>query len=134
MQAPAPVALAPPAPATFQNARAWALHALCTAVPGEKVRATHALQDAAQHSRAATTPLKRLSPPSTTRLPGRTDRPERIPAMEVPHHSPFTPEGLAGLVHADCHIEFNAIKRELTQTGLISYLRLEQIQLIRIEA
>ena len=113
MQAPDTVALAPPAPATFQNARAWALHALCTAVPAEKVRATHALFDAAQQSRAATTPSERLSPPSTTRLPGRPDRPELIPAMEVPHRSPFTPEGLAALVHAVCHIEFNAINLAL---------------------
>jgi hypothetical protein len=29
--------------------------------------------------------------------------------MEVPHRSPFTPEGLAALLHAVCHIEFNAI-------------------------
>jgi len=33
--------------------------------------------------------------------------------MTVPHRSPFTPEGLAALVHAICHIEFNAINLAL---------------------
>jgi len=33
--------------------------------------------------------------------------------MQVPHRSPFTPEGLAALVHAVCHIEFNAINLAL---------------------
>jgi uncharacterized ferritin-like protein (DUF455 family) len=33
--------------------------------------------------------------------------------MQVPHRSPFTPEGLAALVHAICHIEFNAINLAL---------------------
>ena len=33
--------------------------------------------------------------------------------MEVPHRSPFTPEGLAALLHAVCHIEFNAINLAL---------------------
>jgi uncharacterized ferritin-like protein (DUF455 family) len=33
--------------------------------------------------------------------------------MQVPHRSPFVPEGLAALVHAVCHIEFNAINLAL---------------------
>lgn len=44
-----------------------------------------------------------------TLLPGRPQRPELIPPADVPQRSPFTPEGLAALVHAITHIEFNAI-------------------------
>ncbi len=33
--------------------------------------------------------------------------------MDVPHRSPFTPGGLAALLHAVCHIEFNAINLAL---------------------
>lgn len=33
--------------------------------------------------------------------------------MQVPHRSPFTPEGLAALLHAIAHIEFNAINLAL---------------------
>jgi uncharacterized ferritin-like protein (DUF455 family) len=33
--------------------------------------------------------------------------------VDVPHRSPFTAEGLAALLHAVCHIEFNAINLAL---------------------
>jgi uncharacterized ferritin-like protein (DUF455 family) len=33
--------------------------------------------------------------------------------MQVPHRSPFTPDGLAALLHAVAHIEFNAINLAL---------------------
>jgi uncharacterized ferritin-like protein (DUF455 family) len=42
-------------------------------------------------------------------LPGRPQRPELVSATAVPSRSPFTPEGRAALLHAICHIEFNAI-------------------------
>ena len=116
MQAPDPVPLAPAAPATpptTGNARVWALQALCTASPEDKQRATHALYAAVQRNGAAIEPQERLSAPENSRLPGRPDRPELIPPMQVPHRSPFTPEGLAALVHAICHIEFNAINLAL---------------------
>lgn len=41
--------------------------------------------------------------------PGRPARPHLIDAVQVPTRSPFTDEGRATLVHAICHIEFNAI-------------------------
>ncbi len=42
-------------------------------------------------------------------LPGRPSLPQLIDPSLVPHRSPYTPQGLAALVHAICHIEFNAI-------------------------
>ena len=38
-----------------------------------------------------------------------SQRPARVQPSGVPHRSPFTPEGYAALIHAICHIEFNAI-------------------------
>jgi uncharacterized ferritin-like protein (DUF455 family) len=46
-------------------------------------------------------------------LPGRPLRPELISPTVVPQRSPFTPQGLAALLHAICHIEFNAINLAL---------------------
>lgn len=44
---------------------------------------------------------------------GRPDKPTLVPATAVPPRSPFTPEGRAALLHAICHIEFNAINLAL---------------------
>jgi uncharacterized ferritin-like protein (DUF455 family) len=46
-------------------------------------------------------------------LPGRPALPRLIPPGDVPTRSPFTCEGRAALVHAICHIEFNAINLAL---------------------
>jgi uncharacterized ferritin-like protein (DUF455 family) len=46
-------------------------------------------------------------------LPGRPLLPELISPTLVPQRSPFTPQGLAALLHAICHIEFNAINLAL---------------------
>ena len=45
--------------------------------------------------------------------PGRPDRPVLVPADQVPRRSPFTLAGRAALLHAICHIEFNAINLAL---------------------
>jgi uncharacterized ferritin-like protein (DUF455 family) len=42
-------------------------------------------------------------------IPGRPARPELVPHTEVKQRSVATPEGLAALMHALAHIEFNAI-------------------------
>lgn len=99
--------------------REAALAALCLADPAAKVTATHALWQALvalpddDARLRALAPQAALVPPPGARLPGRPDRPLLVPPMEVPHRSPFTPEGLAALVHAVCHIEFNAINLAL---------------------
>ena len=46
-------------------------------------------------------------------VPGRPARPALIDPALVPQRSPFTAEGLAALMHAVCHIEFNAINLAL---------------------
>jgi uncharacterized ferritin-like protein (DUF455 family) len=95
------------------SARAWALQALCTARPEEKVRATHALFEATQSGATTIDPSAALTAPQGSDLPGRPAQPALIAPMQVPHRSPFTPEGLAALLHAICHIEFNAINLAL---------------------
>ena len=42
-------------------------------------------------------------------IPGRPARPELVPHTEVRQRSVKSPEGLAALMHALAHIEFNAI-------------------------
>ncbi|RYX88877.1 MAG: ferritin-like domain-containing protein [Comamonadaceae bacterium] len=46
-------------------------------------------------------------------IPGSPPRPELRAHLDVPKRSPFTPEGLAALLHAVTHIEFNAINLAL---------------------
>jgi uncharacterized ferritin-like protein (DUF455 family) len=53
----------------------------------------------------------RLSEPAG--LPGRPERPCLVAADKVPRRSPFTLAGRAALLHAICHIEFNAINLAL---------------------
>ena len=84
--------------------RQCALQVLCTPDPDQKVTRALALARIApglcveQHAPAATLPL-----------PGRPARPLLVHPAQVPRRSPFKPEGLAALLHAICHIEFNAI-------------------------
>lgn len=98
------------------SARAWALRALLERDPAAKVDSTHALFSASQR---AGNPEGQLIPEESPTLapgealPGRPDRPDLIPPKDVPHRSPYTPEGLAALLHAICHIEFNAINLAL---------------------
>jgi len=51
--------------------------------------------------------------PQEGSVPGRPLKPELINARHMPKRSAFNTEGLATLVHAVCHIEFNAINLAL---------------------
>ena len=51
--------------------------------------------------------------PEPAGLPGYPARPELRSHLDVPKRSPFTTEGLAALLHAVTHIEFNAINLAL---------------------
>ena len=51
--------------------------------------------------------------PEPANIPGRPDKPVLMAHLNVPKRSPYTPDGLAALVHAVCHIEFNAINLAL---------------------
>ena len=91
--------------------RTRALLALQLTEPEAKCQAVQALWAGRAH-----TPLRpgaALSLPPGQPLPGRPERPHLIAPGEVPTRSPYTPEGRAALVHAICHIEFNAINLAL---------------------
>ena len=103
----------PTPPATVPaSARHRALQALCLSDPQAKVDAAHALQ-AACLAGLPIDPEEALSAPAGSTLPGRPETPALVSPKQVPHRSPFTPDGLAGLLHAIAHIEFNAINLAL---------------------
>jgi uncharacterized ferritin-like protein (DUF455 family) len=87
--------------------RAAALQVLLINDPAAKVQATRALH-AAPPALDVHAWLHTDSP-----LPGRPALPRLVPVAQVPHRSPFTPEGRAALLHAVAHIEFNAINLAL---------------------
>lgn len=106
------------APSPSPSLREAALAALCLSDPVEKAAAAHrlwaaltALPDEAARAGALSPATDMVAP--ALALPGRPQRPLLLPPTEVPHRSPFTPEGLAALLHAVCHIEFNAINLAL---------------------
>lgn len=69
--------------------------------------AAPALSEADRHAQLA------LTAEQATIMPGRPARPLLVSATQVPSRSPFTLEGRAALLHAICHIEFNAINLAL---------------------
>jgi uncharacterized ferritin-like protein (DUF455 family) len=88
--------------------RGLALAALALEDPQAKLQATRALDAQAQDlALGARAPLPDLP------LPGRPVRPQLVHPARVPRRSPFKPEGLAALLHAIAHIEFNAINLAL---------------------
>jgi len=87
------------------------LTALCICAPDDKVQAVQSLW-AAQKD-LALQPNEQILPNASLALPGRPALPRLIPAKQVPTRTPFTTEGLAALLHAVCHIEFNAINLAL---------------------
>lgn len=103
----------PPTP----SLRSEALTALCTTDPDEKTTRTHALWRRWHALGADDAPAWDsdcpLTPDPTAPLPGRPDRPGLVAPHEVAQRSPFTREGLAALLHAIAHIEFNAINLAL---------------------
>ena len=88
--------------------RARALVALALADPPAKVQAAQALQ-----AQARSLSIETHAPAPGGPLPGRPARPELVHPARVPRRSPFKPEGLAALLHAIAHIEFNAINLAL---------------------
>ena len=91
--------------------RAQALAALCEADIERKRALAGALHAAAD--RLALDADVELEPPAEGTLPGRPQKPRLVPPKAVAQRSPFTPEGRAALIHAICHIEFNAINLAL---------------------
>jgi uncharacterized ferritin-like protein (DUF455 family) len=85
-----------------------ALACLLAADPQAKLAAT------AEHARAWRAGARadagdRLPPPERLPLPGRPARPRLVPPRQLPQRSLGSRDGLAALIHAVAHIEFNAI-------------------------
>ena len=91
--------------------RPLALTALCICDPAAKVQAVQSLW--AKQKDVGLLANEVIVNDSAQTLPGRPELPRLIPAQQVPTRTPFTPEGLATLMHAVCHIEFNAINLAL---------------------
>ncbi|MDQ3058768.1 MAG: ferritin-like domain-containing protein [Pseudomonadota bacterium] len=106
---PSPPAALPPSIAQRLELRQLALQALLTPDPSQKVLLVQAAR--AQEATLSIAPDAALSAPAG--LPGCPARPELRSHLDVPKRSPFTPEGLAALLHAVAHIEFNAINLAL---------------------
>jgi uncharacterized ferritin-like protein (DUF455 family) len=98
----------PPNLTALPELRSLALAALALADPQAKAQAAQSL-----HAQAATLPIAARAPVPDLPLPGRPARPELVHPARVPRRSPFKPEGLAALLHAIAHIEFNAINLAL---------------------
>lgn len=88
--------------------RQQALQVLCTPDPERKVALARELG-----TRAALLSIADEAPAAGLPVPGRPERPQLIHPAQVPQRSPFKPAGLAALLHAIAHIEFNAINLAL---------------------
>jgi uncharacterized ferritin-like protein (DUF455 family) len=88
--------------------RQRALQVFCIADPQHKAAQARELW-----SDAASLSIADESPGAAGQLPGRPAKPELIHPAQVPRRSPFKPEGLAALLHAIAHIEFNAMNLAL---------------------
>ena len=88
--------------------RSLALAGLCIQNSLDKVAFTQAI-----HAQAATLSIADGVLQLTLPIPGRPAQPVLMQHLNVPKRSPYTPDGLAALVHAVCHIEFNAINLAL---------------------
>ena len=88
--------------------RSLALAGLCIQNSLDKVAFTQAI-----HAQAATLSIADGALQPTQPIPGRPAQPVLMQYLNVPKRSPYTPSGLAALVHAVCHIEFNAINLAL---------------------
>ena len=104
-----PARPAPAAGAGAPGLRARALAALAEHEPASKVAQAQALLAAADSLE-----LEAVAPAcGALVVPGRPVRPVLVHPARVPKRSPFKPEGLAALMHAIAHIEFNAINLAL---------------------
>lgn len=113
--------------------RQAALDALCAADPADKVRLA---QEA--FARAPSLAVAETAPAATLAVPGRPGKPKLVHPAKVPRRSPANREGLAALLHAIAHIEFNAINLALDAAwrfdGLPRAFRLDWLRVAAEEA
>ena len=88
--------------------RTRALQTLCLTDPEQKVASALYLQ-----AQAATLSIAKSDFEAFGNPPGRPARPVLVERVVKPQRSPFTPDGLATLLHTVAHIEFNAINLAL---------------------
>lgn len=95
-----------------ENVHARAYRALMSCEPSDKVALVRAL---CQDWAAGLVPLPdgSVAPALPVDDAGRPQRPELLAHTSVPRRRPGSPEGLAALLHAIAHIEFNAINLAL---------------------
>ena len=93
--------------------RHLALHTLALTDPVQKVTQTKSLVDLFYSGQLSLTLSDNLTIPAQMVIPGRPLKPELVPPLQVKRRSMRTPEGRATLIHALCHIEFNAINLAL---------------------
>ena len=98
-------------PLAQPSARPLALAALNQTDPACKAEQARALLAGVRAGQISIEPSTLLQ--ATIGLPGRPALPRLVPASQVPRRSPFTLAGRAALLHAICHIEFNAINLAL---------------------
>ncbi|MFO0577051.1 MAG: ferritin-like domain-containing protein [Polyangia bacterium] len=91
--------------------RAAALQLLTETQPDRKAAGVRALDEAFRAGAIALSADAVLVP--AAEVPGRPPRPELVPPLSLPARSMGTLEGRAAMIHALCHIEFNAINLAL---------------------
>ena len=97
------------APSSLKELRSQALETLLRQNPEQKVAKTLYL-----HASQATFSIANKQHFETPdNLPGCPERPDLCSHLDIPKRSPFSREGLAALLHAVTHIEFNAINLAL---------------------
>jgi uncharacterized ferritin-like protein (DUF455 family) len=96
----------PPLSSPQEDLRGLALEALCGTDIDAKLARVQALWHDVDRLRLS---AHAVLPPPAGEFPGRPSRPPLTDPSRVPQRSPFTLEGRAALLHAICHIEFNAI-------------------------
>lgn len=95
----------------WMELRTQALEVLRETDPQRKAQAATDLLAAARAGRCPPDTTLRL--PEPPGLPGRPARPVLVHPSQLPQRSPVSVEGRAALLHAICHIEFNAINLAL---------------------
>jgi uncharacterized ferritin-like protein (DUF455 family) len=98
---------------TVISLRPQALAVLGVCCVADKCHLTTGLAQAAAAGETLLDTAQTLQAAAGSGFPGRPARPELIDPALVPTRSPFTVEGRAALLHAICHIEFNAINLAL---------------------
>lgn len=90
------------------------LNCLLLSDPADKVQAVHGLYSS-YYNQLQVESLEAKAPVAITsaNFPGRPAKPLLVPPRKVKRRSLFTDAGQAALVHAICHIEFNAINLAL---------------------